>query len=317
MILLELMDITIRKEEDIARSCTNPVLASVPDMEAVSKGGYYYGYGKQAPSKSGAKDGKQTELVGGRISFAAAEAYKLLRTKLQFSFVDGEGCRVVGISSALTSEGKSITAINLAYSLSQLGLRVLLIDCDMRRPSVADKLPINKTPGLSDYLTGQGAADSLIQLCGIKRDENAFHAISSGRTPPNPMELLSSQKMEKMVSKLRESYDYILLDLPPVGEVGDALAAAKLTDGMLVVVRQDYCDRISLNAAVRQFAFVDTKILGVVFNCTNETSGRYGLRRYYRKYGKRYGNAYKGQYHYGNRPSGKAVKPDLLEDTEA
>jgi Mrp family chromosome partitioning ATPase len=117
--------------------------------------------------------------------------------------------------------------------------------------------------------------------------------------------------MEKMLSKLRESYDYIILDLPPVAEVGDALAAAKLTDGMLVVVRQNYCDRISLNAAVRQFAFVDTKILGVVFNCTNELTGRYGLKRYYKKHGKRYGTAY-----YGRRGSGMAVKPDLLDGAQ-
>lgn len=312
VVLMELLDITIRKEEDITRCCANPVLAAVPDMEAMSKGGgYYYGYGKQAQPKPGAKDSKHTELVGGKISFAAAEAYKLLRTKLQFSFVDAEGCRVVGVSSALSGEGKSITSVNLAYTLSQLGLRVLLIDCDMRRPSVADKLPIKKTPGLSDFLTAQGPSESLIQLCGIKRDENAFHAISSGRTPPNPMELLSSKKMEKMISKLRESYDYIILDLPPVGEVGDALAAAKLTDGMLVVVRQNYCDRISLNAAVRQFAFVDTKILGVVFNCTNELANRYGMKRYYRKYGKRYRASY-----YGRRSTGASAKADLAEGAE-
>jgi capsular exopolysaccharide synthesis family protein len=126
--------------------------------------------------------------------------------------VDEGGCRVIGVSSALTGEGKSLSAVNLAYSTSQLGKRVLLIDCDMRRPSVADKLPIRKTPGLSDYLTGQAPADNLIQLCGIKTDEKAFHAISSGRTPPNPMELLSSAKMEKMVNLLRDKYDYIIMN---------------------------------------------------------------------------------------------------------
>lgn len=279
VVIKELLDITVRGEEDIARSCKNPVLAAVPDMEASSKGGYYYGYGK----KPGVKDGRPTELVGGNISFSAAEAYKLLRTKLQFSFVDEEKCRIVGVSSALSGEGKTLTAVNLAYSLSQLGHRVLLVDCDMRRPTLAEKLPIHKTPGLSDYLTGQSPADNLIQLCGIKQDENAFHAISAGRTPPNPMELLSSHKMERMLATLRDSYDYIILDLPPVGEVGDALAASKLTNGMLVVVRQNYCDRLSLNAAIRQFEFVDAKILGVVFNCTNEASGSYGMKRYYKR----------------------------------
>ena len=315
VVIRELMDITIRTEEDIAMCSSHPVLAAVPDMEAHSKGGYYYGYSKQksAYDKTKLKDGNPVELVGGNISFAAAEAYKLLRTKLQFSFVDEGGCRVIGVSSALTGEGKSLSAINLAYTTSQLGKRVLLIDCDMRRPSLADKMPIRKNPGLSDYLTGQAPADNLLQLCGIKTEEKAFHAISSGRIPPNPMELLSSAKMERMINLLREKYDYIILDLPPVGEVGDALAAAKLTDGLLVVVRQDYCDRIALNSAIRQFEFVDAKILGVVFNCTSEHSMSYASRyynRYYNKYYKKYYNRY-----YGRRYSKSAYGQAAAENT--
>ena len=297
VILRELMDISVHSEDDIGETCRYPVLASVPDMEVHGKGGSYYGYGKKsAYDKSTPKKSGQRELVGGNISFAAAEAYKLLRTKLQFSFTDDQTCHVIGVSSAMAGEGKSLSSVNLAYTTSQLGKRVLLIDCDMRRPSLADKLPIKKTPGLSDFLTGQAAADNLIQLCGIKDDERAFHAISSGRTPPNPMELLSSPKMLKMLDRLRQMYDYIILDLPPVGEVGDALAAAKLTDGMLVVVRQDYCNRIALDSAVRQFEFVDAKILGVVFNCIDEHGGKYG-KRYYKKYYNRYYRKYYNGYY--------------------
>ena len=310
VVLRELLDITIRKEEDIAQSCSHPVLAAVPDMEAQTKGGYY-GYGKKKVyDTTTPKKNRRVELVGGNISFAAAEAYKLLRTKLQFSFADEGNCRVIGVSSAIHGEGKSLSSVNLSYSLSQLGKRVLLIDCDMRRPSVADKLPINKTPGLSDFLTGQHQADNLIQFCGIRDEEKAFHAISSGMTPPNPMELLSSPRMEKMLERLRDSYDYIILDLPPVGEVGDALAASKLTDGMLVVVRQNYCDRIALNTTVRQFEFVDAKILGVVFNCTNEDGSSYG-RKYYRgKYVNRYYNKYRHYYTNGSRRSVRADKDE-------
>lgn len=292
VVLRALMDITIRSEEDITQNCKNPVLAAIPDMEVHSKGGSYYGYGKKsAYDKTSGKPGKQVELVGGNISFAAAEAYKLLRTKLQFSFADEGDCRVIGVSSSLTGEGKSLTSVNLAYSASQLGKRVLLVDCDMRRPTLAEKLPIQKTPGLSDFLSGQIQADRLLQLCGIKADEDAFHAISAGSMPPNPMELLSSRRMQKMLEILRQRYDYIILDLPPVGEVGDALAVAKLTDGMLIVVRQNYCDRIALNSAIRQFEFVDAKILGLVINCTTEDGGRYG-KPYYRKYYKQYEKQY-------------------------
>ncbi len=290
IIVRQLLDITIRAEEDITPCCTHPVLASVPDMEEQTKGGHYYGYSKVSPQEKLTRDsGKQVELVGGNISFAAAEAYKLLRTKLQFSFADENNCRVIGVSSALTGEGKSLTAVNLAYTTSLLGKRVLLIDCDMRRSSVWEKLPIKRSPGLSDFLSGQSHTEKLIQLCGIKEDERAFHAIAAGRTPPNPIELLSSERMKKMLGHLRESYDYIILDLPPVGEVSDALAVAKFTDGMLVVVRQNYCNRVVLSSAIRQFEFVDAKILGVVFNGTREAGG-YG-KKYYKKYEK-YGKSY-------------------------
>ena len=105
------------------------------------------------------------------------------------------------------------------------------------------------------------------------------------------MELLSSAKMEKMLEVLKEKFDFIILDLPPVGEVSDALAVSKLTDGMLLVVRQNYCDRIALSDAVRQFEFVDAKILGTVFNCTTEEGGRYS-NKYYKRYYKKYGSNY-------------------------
>ena len=191
----------------------------------------------------------------------------------------------------MTGEGKSLTSVNLAYAMSQLGKRVLLIDCDMRRPSIAEKLPISQSPGLSDFLSGQVRGSNLIKYCGLEEDESAFHVISAGRIPPNPMELLSSAKMEKTLNNLRENYDYIVLDLPPVGEVGDALAVAKLTDGLLLVVRQDYCNRVALTSAVRQFEFVGTKIIGINYNCAKDHGSRYS-KRYYSKYGKRYYKSY-------------------------
>ena len=281
VVVLELLDNTIHTEEDITPNCKHPVLAAVPDMSTPSKGGY------------GKPDALGGALVGDGISFTASEAYKLLRTKLQFSFVD-DGCHIIGISSALTGEGKSLSSVNLSYSISQLGKRVLLIDCDMRRPSLADKLGVRRDPGLSDYLTGQAQSDNLIQMCHLSDGTPAFHMISSGRIPPNPVELLSSAKMEKMLALLRERYDYIIMDLPPVREVSDALAAAKLTDGMLLVVRSNYCDRGALSAAVRQFEFVNSKILGVLFNCTSEKTEKYG--KYYRRYGKKYYKYQSGYY---------------------
>ena len=301
VVLQEIFDITIREEEDIAQCCELPILAAVPDMSAHSKGGYYYGYKSKGESKGssghGKQETKQPTLFGSSISFAASEAYKLLRTKLQFSFADGSTSHVIGLSSALSGEGKSLTAVNLAYTLSQLDKKVVLIDCDMRRPTLAEKLTIRKKPGLSSYLTGQLGADELLQYCNIPKDEQAFHVIAAGECPPNPIELLSSRKMEHMLNNLRKRYDYIILDLPPVGEVSDAMSIANQTDGILLVARQNYCNRPALGDAVRQFQFIDTKLLGLVFNCTSEHSGKYYRKGYYKKgYYKRYYKRYYRSY---------------------
>lgn len=293
IVLREIFDVTIRSEEDINQCCKHPILAEVPDMTAPSKGGSYYEKGKKSKSGAYATDGKRqrVSLLGKNVSFAASEAYKLLRTKLQFSFAGDENCRVIGLSSALSGEGKSLTAINLAYTLSQLNKKVILIDCDMRRPTLAEKLGILKIPGLSNFLTGQCDLKDLLQECGLNGEEKAFTVVTAGQNPPNPVELLSSTRMEAALIALRKYYDYVILDLPPVGEVTDAMAVAKKTDGMLLVVRQNYCDRIVLADAVRQFEFINSKILGVVMNCTVESGRTYG-KSYYRRYYKYYGSSY-------------------------
>lgn len=284
VILWVLMDTTIRKEEDIEQICSYPILSSVPDMEHMGKGGYGYSYDRDRKNAA-LQSGRKPVLIGGDVSFAAAEAYKLLRTKLQFAFADESDSHVIGISSALSGEGKSLSAINLAYSLSQLGKRVVLIDCDLRRPTLAEKLKIQKKPGLSNFLSGQSRLEDLIQFCGIRNDETAFRVITAGPNPPNPIELLSSERMAKFLVGLRKICDYVILDMPPVEEVSDALAIAKNTDGILLVTRQDRCDRIAFSNTVRQFEYVDAKILGVVYNCTTEGTGKYGKSYYKKAYG--------------------------------
>lgn len=298
IVLREVFNVSIRTEDDIQQCCNHPVLAAVPDMTTPSKGGYY-GYGERR--RTSAKRVGNTDspvLVGSGINFAASEAYKLLRTKIQYSFAGDKTSRVIGVSSALTGEGKSLTAVNLAYTLSQLNNKVLLIDCDMRRPSLPEKLPIQKRPGLSGFLSGQAQEQTMFQYCGIPGDEQAFHVVAAGQIPPNPVELLGSARMSMMLKQLREVYDYIILDLPPVGEVSDALVVAKETDGILLVVRQNYCNRVALTDTVRQFEFVGSRILGVTYNCATESGGGYG-KKYYKKYYS-YGTAQKQ-----NRPAAK------------
>ncbi len=295
IVLREIFDVTIRNDEDVAKCCSYPLLASVPDMVNTSGSGGYY-YSNKSHSKSRGSSNKKEAVIGKNINFVASEAYKMLRTKLQFSFVDDVVCPVVGVSSALAGEGKSLSSVNLAYSLAQLDKNVLLIDCDMRRPSLSTKLPITKVPGLSNYLTGQHDIKTVIQSCMLD-DSVSFDVISSGDNPPNPIELLSSTKMERVLCELKNAYDYIIIDLPPVGEVSDAMVAAKLTDGILLVVRQDYCNSVALTSAVSQFEFIESRILGIVMNCVNEEGGKYSRygKGYYSKYSK-YSKAYASAY---------------------
>ena len=283
VVLYELFDSSIRSEEDITGRYNLPILASVPDMAAPSKDGYYtyQSAGKSSHSK------KNTSLVGADISFAASEAYKLLRTKIQFSFADESDCHVIGVSSAMAGEGKSTTAVNLSYSLAQLGNRVLLIDCDLRRPSVPVKIPVEQQPGLTNFLARQIYLPDVIQT--YQQEDVTFQVIASGRIPPNPIELLSSERMDKAINVLKKNYDYIILDLPPVSEVSDALAAAKLTDGMLLVVRQNYCNRRRLEESIRQFEFMDERVLGFVVSCANSSSGSY--KKYYKQYAYAYADS--------------------------
>lgn len=304
IVLRELFDTTIRSEDDVAQGCKYPVLTSVPNMSAPSKGGYYYYSNKKRKRRKKnilKREKEEVILIGEHISFAASEAYKLLRTKVQFSFADEGNCRVIGVSSALAGEGKSLSSINLAYSLAQLDKKVLLIDCDMRRPSIAQKIEVKEEPGLSNYLTRLVNANEILQH--YRENGVMFHVISAGTNPPNPIELLSSTRMSAAVQTFREYYDYIILDLPPVEEVSDAMVASKIADGILLVVRQDYCDRVVLASAVRQFEFVDSRILGVIMNCTTDNGAGYGKK--YSKY-KKYYHRYRNRYAYASEQTEKS-----------
>ena len=327
IVLRDMVDVSVRTEEDINRVCNYPVLASVPDMLLSSKGGYEYGYGskygkynKYSKYQNAGAAQQATTLFGNGINFAASEAYKLLRTKLQYSFADENNSRVICVSSALSGEGKSLTSVNLAHSLAQLDKRVLLIDCDMRRPSLHTKLSIEKRAGLSEYLTGQIDFNELIQPWKTKEEDGNYQIITAGQIPTNPIELLSSERMKKLLEMLRKQFDYVIIDLPPVGEVSDALAITQQSDGVLLVVRKDHADRISVANAVQQFEFVEGRILGVVYNCAHDEATGYG-RSYYRRYYRRYYSKYyrRSHYHYAGvyAANSAANKDTKTEETKS
>ena len=218
-------------------------------------------------------------MIGNKMNFAAAEAYKRLRTNLLFSIAGEEKCRVIGVTSSLKGEGKSTTSINLAYTLAEAGKRVLLLDADMRMSNVHKVLKIQPAPGLSNLLVGLNNTH-FVQPSGIHKN---LSVITAGDVPPNPSELLSAKRMQAVLSLLSEKMDFIIIDLPPVDAVADALIVSKLTDGMVVVVRQNYVDKRVLDNTVRQLRFHNANILGFVVNCT-EIEKKYYKKSYYKDY---------------------------------
>lgn len=221
------------------------------------------------------------------LEFTATEQYKLLRTNLDFTVPEGEKCPVIGVTSSMRGEGKSTTAVNLSYVLAEKGSKVLLIDSDLRIPSVAKKMDIPSNPGLTDLLMGKGINISEFQTELLKN----WYIIPAGSIPPNPSELLGSHRMESVLEKLREVFDYIIIDLPPVNIVSDALSIAKLITGMIVVIREGYTEKKELEQCFRQLKLSNVNVLGCVLNEAKAGTGSYGKYRRYRYY-KRYYSTY-------------------------
>lgn len=254
-------------------------------------------------AKSKRKQSSRAEAnhFGKELNFAASEAYKLLRTNLMF-FTPSENGRVVAITSSVSGEGKSTTSINLAYALAESGKKVVLIECDMRRPTMARRLRIEASPGLSNLIIGRASPVDVLRASTIHEN---MYVIPAGDIPPNPSELLGSERMKMAVESLASDFEFVIIDLPPVTAVSDALVAANFVDGIVVVVRQDVCTRYLLRETMRHLQVVKDKILGFVFTCAGTEGKGYYRKKYYKRgYGRRYGYGY-GEY------------PQKLEDIAA
>lgn len=246
-----------------------------------------------------AAEGETRKTLHKNLEFTAAEQYKLIRANLDFTLPENEKCPVIGVTSSMRGEGKSTTAVNLSYAFAEKGSRVLLIDADLRIPSVAKKLEISSTPGLADMLRGKGAQIEEFQTCQL---ENWF-VLPSGDIPPNPSELLGSSRMENILNKLKEQFDYIVIDLPPVNIVSDAVSISGLISGMIVVIREEYTEKKELERCFRQLRLSNVNILGCVMNESSFGSHAYGKYKKNRKY--KYYKYYKYYQYYQSEPKGK------------
>ncbi len=220
------------------------------------------------------------------LEFTAKEQYKLLRTNLSFTIPAEIQCPIIGMTSSNRGEGKSTTAINLSYVLAESGKRVLLIDGDLRVPSIAKKMELPAAPGLTNLLMEQEAMDLSIFRSPILSN---WYVIPAGELPPNPSELLGSRRMENLLRALSEKFDYIIVDLPPVNLVSDALAISKFITGMIVVVKEDQTEKRELEQCYRQLSLTNVKVLGCVMNNAKTGRDAYGD---YHDYDYEYGYSY-------------------------
>ena len=222
------------------------------------------------------KRSSSEKLLGDNLNFSSAEAYKLLRTNLAFCLPAEEEnyCHVVGVTSSIQGEGKSTTTVNLAYMLAEDGKRVCLIEGDLRAPTMSNRIKVQQPVGLSHMLAGLKTDRNVLATTPLHPN---IRVISAGEMPPNPAELLGSPRMGKLIELLRGMFDYILVDLPPVTVVADALAVSGVLDGMLVVVGEGVVSKHELADAMQRLDIIHDKILGfAVTHSGSKRKNQYG-----------------------------------------
>ncbi|MEO6604719.1 MAG: polysaccharide biosynthesis tyrosine autokinase [Aeromicrobium sp.] len=238
-VLRDLFDTSIKNGEDLAEATNSSVMAVIPFDASVPKHPLI------------------TDVEG---HHERIEAFRVLRTNLQFVDLDSKRQMLV-ISSAVPDEGKTVTATNLAITLAQTGRRVLLLDCDLRKPSVAKVLGLENSVGLITVLIGRATLGDCIQ-----QHESGVDFLGTGPLPPNPAEVLETDAMRDLLSKLRDAYDVVVIDAPPLLPVADPSILAPMVDGVLLVTRHGKTSREYVHQAASRVGGVGGRTIGVVLN---------------------------------------------------
>lgn len=223
-----------------------------------------------------------TEALG----FQIRESYKTARTNIAYSIIK-KGCKKIAFTSSTKGEGKTVTAMNVASALAQqVNTKVLVIECDLRRPHVHSALRLSPTPGITNYLNNECTVDEIVQSTKLPN----MSAVCYGAVPPNPSELLASESMADFVKMVEKDYDYIIFDTPPIGVVIDAVPIIKASDGVVVVVKNNSTTYPQLNKTLETLERSGGKTLGVIINKVKPSETK--------KYKKGYGSYSYGYYGY-------------------
>lgn len=253
--LLGLLDTTVRRKYELRLAFNIPLLGDVPNMQ---------------DGKNGLKINK---IIDKDSPFALKESYNSIRSNILFTG-KGEKCPVYAITSADQDEGKTLNSINIAKTMASMGKKVLLVDADMRNSSIGRQLKLRKTTGLSEFLAGIDSKPNFQEI-----DENLC-VITAGKVPPNPAELLASEKMNNLIEGAKQGFDYVFIDFPPVGIVSDALAVSDSVVGYIIVVRAGVSKIAREKIAVENLEKVNADICGFIFNAINIKSEDYAYRKY-------------------------------------
>jgi capsular exopolysaccharide synthesis family protein len=266
---IEYFDDTVKTPEDVTRRLKLPLLGIVPAVR-----------------------GDRVPVLTGPVPHDFGEAFRSLRTSLVFTSGGGEGARVIAVTSTQPLEGKTTTACNLAAALALGGARVLLIDADMRRPGLHKAMSLQNTVGLSHLLVGQARVRDAVQRTG---EPNLF-VITAGRTPPNPSELLASERMKGFVKNLAAGpFDWVVIDTPPVLAVTDSVILSQMVSGLVFVIGAEMTRRMHIERAVETLAASRPRLVGAVLNRVDFEANKYYYSRYYGyQYKSYYGQAAAG-----------------------
>lgn len=270
---------TVKNSEDITNKLGIKVLGVIGKVQRKGKKG----------------DPKQSLLVSDKKSgFAFIEAYKIIRTKIEHAAAR-QGYKTIVVSSTMEDEGKTTSAVNIALSLAQNGKSVLLIDCDLRKPSVAKTLGFGTTDdeGICGVVSGKKTLKESIKYS----EKYQLFVLVCNKSVDNSSEILSSPKMEEIIETAKKEFDYVIIDTAPCGIIADASILAAYSDTIVMVVKQDFASARRIKRAVENFENSGTEMLGCIFNDSEAAFARNST------YGKKYGYGY--GYGYGHGHSSK------------
>lgn len=255
-------DNTIKTPEDIQKRNIN-ILAWIPQIEGIDS-----------------KNRDFEFIVAKKPDASASEAYRALRTRIKFSKLDKETLKVILITSPTSQEGKSTTSVNLAGSFAQANFKTIILDADLRKPRIHSVFNQKRFPGFTDYFFGQTSYEEIVRSTEVN---NLFY-VSAGTIPPNPAEILGSAQMESFIQKLKNNFDYVIIDSPPLIAVTDSEILAQVVDGTILVVSANYTEMDLLEKSIEVLKRDNSSFLGVLLNNFSFRSGYSSYYKYYYYY---------------------------------